>query len=65
MEEDKNFYNRKKRFLLSDKDLADHSSEKLKPTQINLRIALNKLPDEIQALVHKKEGEGRGEKSIK
>lgn len=54
MEEAKNFYERKKRFLLSDEKLSQLNSIELSQANVSIRIALNKLPEEIQSLVHQK-----------
>lgn len=53
MEIAKNFYERKKRFLLTDKMLSLSSTIQLKEMQILRLIALNKLPKEIQDLIAK------------
>lgn len=51
MESAKNFYERKKRFLYSDETLAQLTSIELTQANVSIRIALNKLPQEIQDLV--------------
>lgn len=54
MEQAKNFYRRKKRFFLTDEKLSLSSSSSISERHVSTLISLNKLPDEIQLMVHEK-----------
>ena len=53
MEIAKNFYERKKRFKLTDKMLSEKNCSKISQRYVTSLVALNKLPKEIQILLNK------------